>query len=68
MPDAPECSSDGYIRLIGEDGNVSLSRGRVELCISGAWGGICSSLFDEREAQVVCRKLGFIDPGQYWTK
>ena len=63
MPNTLQCI-DGATRLIGEDGNITMSRGRVELCISGAWGGICDLLFDSRDAAVVCGNLGFINGGQ----
>ncbi|VVC45038.1 C-type lectin fold,Low-density lipoprotein (LDL) receptor class A, conserved site,Kringle-like fold,SRCR [Cinara cedri] len=48
----------GYeIRLAG--GN-STNEGRVEVKVLGEWGVICDDKFDLREANVVCRELGFL--------
>ncbi|XP_050533340.1 uncharacterized protein LOC126901133 [Daktulosphaira vitifoliae] len=47
----------GYeIRLAG--GNTTYE-GRVEVKVLGEWGMICDDKFDVREADVVCRELGF---------
>ena len=33
--------------------------GCVEVCYNDEYRGLCSPVFDEREAAVVCRELGF---------
>ena len=52
----------GDVRLVG--GSV-VDEGRVELCLNNAWGTICDDGFDERDANVVCRQLGYPDQGRY---
>ena len=50
----------GDVRLVG--GTVA-DEGRVELCQNNAWGTICDDGFDENDANVICRQLGYPDQG-----
>ena len=52
------------IRLVG--GNTSME-GRVEVRVNGTWGTICDDYWDVREAQVVCRQLGYATAVQAWS-
>lgn len=45
------------IRLAG--GSIP-SQGRIEVYNGGNWGTVCDSNFDQKEAIVVCRSLGFL--------
>ena len=60
--DAPTCTNEeqGHVRLV--DG-VSMYEGRVEVCASGEWGTICNHNWDNQEALVICRQLGFQTDG-----
>ena len=50
----------GHVRLTsGQSQYVGL----VEICYGGAWKSICPIGWDTREAQVVCRQLGFNSVG-----
>lgn len=46
------------MRLVG---GRSASEGRVEMCVAGMWRTACGRYFDTRDAQVVCRQLGYTD-------
>ena len=47
---------DGDLRLVGGSNYL---QGRVEICYNEAWGTICDNQFDNVDASVICRQLGF---------
>ena len=51
---------DGDVRL--QDGTQP-SNGRVEICQHGIWQSVCSSHWDQNDAVVVCRQLGYDSEG-----
>ena len=52
------CES-GTVRLVSEGSSYFRRYGRVEICINQAWNTICDLHWDNNDASVVCRQLGF---------
>ena len=51
----PFCE-EGSVRLTGGASNIT---GRLEVCEYGRWGSVCSHAFDDKDALVACKQLGF---------
>ncbi|XP_064397908.1 neurotrypsin-like isoform X3 [Halichondria panicea] len=47
---------EGALRLVG---GSSHNEGRVEVCSNGRWGTVCGDGWTEREAALVCSRLGY---------
>ena len=52
-----ECDS-GEIRLVGGE---TAADGQVQICYNGLWGSVASDGWESKDAQVVCRQLGYPD-------
>ena len=51
---------NGAVRL--QDG-TDISNGRVEMCQNGIWSSVCSNGWDQIDAGIVCRQLGYSSEG-----
>ena len=51
-----QCENNGTIRLVG---GANEKEGRVEVCMGGYWGTVCSDGWSEEDALVVCRQAGY---------
>ncbi|XP_052276800.1 deleted in malignant brain tumors 1 protein-like [Dreissena polymorpha] len=56
-----QTSSASYTQVRLVDG------GRVEVYYEGQWGTVCATNFDSRDMKVICRMLGQIGSGRYYT-
>ena len=58
----------GDLRLVrGSVADGSFSSGRLEIYINGQWGTICDDYFDQTDASVACKQLGFSGAVMYRT-
>ena len=64
FPNSLAFCENGTIRIQDGDGSTY---GRVEVCVGGLWGTICSDFWDYEDASVVCRQLGHSPYGKTFS-
>ena len=47
---------EGNVQIVG---GVNETEGRVEVCLGGSWGGVCSNSWTYEDARVVCKQFGY---------
>ena len=54
--------SEGSLQLVGDTRYQNF--GRMEICINGSWGKICSDMWTNHDARVLCKHFGYSPYGR----
>ena len=55
---------NGTVRLHSESGSYYRRYGQVEVCVNNVWGTMCNDFWDEKDAAVICKMLGYSSYGK----
>ena len=56
--------AEGDLRLAHSNPNLR-SCGRVDVFYNGSWGTVCDNSWHKRDADVICRQLGFVEGSRF---
>lgn len=56
---------NGTVRLYSDSDSYFRRYGRVQVCVNNTWGTICDHFWDDADASVVCKMLGYSPYGNF---
>ena len=52
-------AAEGDVRLVQQRSIANWALGHLEVVVGGSWRQVCAASFDDKEAAVACRQLGY---------
>ena len=50
---------EGNVQIIEGPYDLMTEEGRVEICLGGSWGAVCSDSWSYQDARVACKQFGY---------
>lgn len=55
------CTNGAIRKIRNNNGTPYRGAGRIDVCSGNQWGTVCDDYFDNNDARVACRQLGYSD-------